>query len=117
MNNGSFRVRGTVRSKANEERLQPLRDAFGHYYDQLELIEADLNNESSMIEACKDTDYVVHTASPFFSGKPKNVFKDLIEPAVNGTLSVLKGCAKYKVIKCVITSSCATIYHKNDPSV
>ena len=76
-----------------------------------------------MIEACKGSDYLVHTASPFltqkgvFSGKVKNVKKDLIDPAVNGTISVLKGCAKYKVKKCVITSSSATMFYKKDPKI
>lgn len=100
-----MKVRGTVRSKTNEKRLQPLKDAFGELYEQLELIEADLNNEESMIAACEGSNYVIHTASPFFMDKPKDVKKDLLDPAINGTLCVMKGCHKFKVEKVVITSS------------
>ena len=48
-------------------------------------------------------------------GKPKK--KDLVDPAVNGTLSVLRGCAKFKVKKLVLTSSIATMYYKSDASI
>jgi nucleoside-diphosphate-sugar epimerase len=102
---GTMKVRGTVRSTKNEARLQPLKDAFGDLYNELELVEADLNDEASMIAACEGCNYVIHTASPFFMDKPKDVKKDLLDPAINGTTCIMKGCAKFKVEKCVITSS------------
>lgn len=67
LKNGQFRVRGTVRSKTNLKKLLPIQDGFGDLFNELELIEADLNSEASMIEACRGSDYVVHTASPFFT--------------------------------------------------
>ena len=45
LQSGEYNVRGTVRSKTNEKRLEPLRKAFGEHFDQLELIEADLLDE------------------------------------------------------------------------
>jgi nucleoside-diphosphate-sugar epimerase len=49
----------------------------------------------------------VHTASPFtFSAKTE---EDLVKPAVDGTLSVMKACAKHGVKRVVITSSIAAI--------
>ena len=48
LKDGSFRVRGTVRSKANAARVEPLKKAFGELFDQLELVEADLLDDASM---------------------------------------------------------------------
>lgn len=50
----------------------------------------------------------MHTASPFPLAPPRNE-NDLINPAVNGTISVLKACHANKVTRVVITSSVAAI--------
>lgn len=61
-------MRGTVRNKNDEAKVQPLREAFGdELFSQLELVEADLMDEASMINALAGSTYVVHVASPFFS--------------------------------------------------
>jgi hypothetical protein len=44
-------VRGTVRSINNPEKIEPLKKAFGEYFDKLELVEADLCDENSIIKA------------------------------------------------------------------
>ena len=51
LKNGNFIVRGTVRSLKNKEKIEPLKKAFGKYFKDLELVEADLMNEKSLIEA------------------------------------------------------------------
>lgn len=66
LEDGGFRVRGTVRDIKNEAKIEPLRKAFGGLFDSLEIVEADLNNEQSIIEAIKGSKYVVHLASPFY---------------------------------------------------
>jgi dihydroflavonol-4-reductase len=68
-----------------------------------------LLNEQSIIEACKDCTYVVHTASPFPLKMPKNE-DELIKPAVEGTLAAMKGAEKYGIKRIVITSSIAAIF-------
>ena len=45
LKNGTFKVRGTVRSKTNPQKIAPLQKAFGELFDELELAEADLLNE------------------------------------------------------------------------
>ena len=45
LEDGNYRVRGTVRDKTNEAKLAPLKEAFGDLYNQLELVNADLNDE------------------------------------------------------------------------
>jgi nucleoside-diphosphate-sugar epimerase len=110
---GSFRIRGTVRSTTNEAKLEPLKTAFGEYYAQLELVEADLLNEESLHKAIEGSTYVVHTASPYPIAKPKH--EDLlIKPAVEGTMAVMRAAHKHKVKRVVITSSVVAIYFSAD---
>jgi nucleoside-diphosphate-sugar epimerase len=113
LKDGTYKVRGTVRSTTNETKIAPLKEAFGEYFDQLELIEADLLNEESLFKAIEGSTYVVHTASPFVLGKPKH--EDLlIKPAVEGTMSVMRAAHKNKVKRVVITSSVVAIYLSAD---
>ena len=74
-------------------------------------MEADLLDEQSLIKAIKGSTYVVHTASPFPLKLPKNE-NDLIDPSVNGTLAVMKGCSHAKVKRVVVTSSVASMQSK-----
>ena len=114
LKDGTFKVRGTVRSTTNEAKIAPLKEAFGEYFDQLEFDEADLLNEESLFNAIEGSTYVVHTASPFPIAKPKN--EDvLIKPAVEGTMAVMRASHKHKVKRVVITSSVAAIYVSSDP--
>lgn len=113
MKNGSFKVRGTVRSTTNEAKIAPLKLAFGEYFDQLELVEADMLKEETLFKAIEGSTYVVHTASPFPLADPKNE-DDLIKPAVEGTMAVMRAAHKNKVKRVVITSSVAAIYISAD---
>jgi nucleoside-diphosphate-sugar epimerase len=113
LKNGSFKVRGTVRSTTNTAKIEPLKKAFGKYFDKLELVEADLLDEKSLQDAIKGSTYVVHTASPFPIAAPKDE-NVLIKPAVEGTLSVCRAAQKHKVKRLVITSSVLAIMVKSD---
>ena len=106
LKDGGFRVRGTVRDKSNEAKLAPLREAFGALFSELELVEANLDNEQSMIDAIRGSTYVVHMASPFFM---KGNEETLVAPAVNGTLAAMKACQAAGVKRCVVTSSVASV--------
>jgi dihydroflavonol-4-reductase len=66
LQDGSYKIRGTVRDKNNEAKIAPLREAFGDLFNQLELVEADLLNEESLVAAIAGSTYVCHVASPFF---------------------------------------------------
>lgn len=105
-----YRVRGTVRSLKNEEKVKPLRTLAKDSKHELELVEADLCNEESWLSAVKDCTYVLHTASPFPPDVPKNE-DELIVPAVNGTLFVFRACVQEGslVKRVVLTSSVAAI--------
>ena len=108
LESGKYKVRGTVRSKNNEAKIAPIRESFGELFDQLELVEADLLNEASLLEAISGSTYVMHVASPFVIEKPKHE-DELIKPAVEGTLAVMKAAHQGKVKRVIVTSSIAAI--------
>ena len=60
-----YRVRGTVRSLTDDKKVAPLRKLVDKSKHELELVEADLLNENSWLDAVKGCTYVLHTASPF----------------------------------------------------
>ncbi|WP_327143570.1 SDR family oxidoreductase [Nocardia sp. NBC_01327] len=98
LSNG-YRVRGTVRS--------PGRANLSHL-DGVELVAADLGSDAGWADAVEGCRYVVHTASPFPSAEPEHE-DDLIRPAVDGTLRVLRAAAAGGVERVVLTSSVAAV--------
>jgi nucleoside-diphosphate-sugar epimerase len=108
LKSGKFQVRGTVRSKDNAAKIDPLKKAYGDMFDQLELVEADLLKPETLMDACNGSDYVVHVASPFPLAPPETE-DDLIKPAVEGTASVMKAAIATGAKKVVLTSSCVAI--------
>lgn len=106
-----YEVRGTVRSLADKAKVSHLRDTF----PSLELFAADLLTEGSFDKACEGAQYVLHTASPF-QLTVSDPQKDLVDPALNGTLNVLKAAAKSGTVKrVVVTSSCAAVAWQATP--
>ena len=72
-------------------------------FDQLELVNADLLNADSIMQAVSGCDYIVHTASPFPLAAPKNE-DELIKPASEGTRAVMRAAHHHKIKRVVITS-------------
>ena len=96
--------------------MDPIKAAFGDLYNALEVVEADLNQEESLTAACAGSTYVVHTASPFYYHNKTE--EELIKPAVDGTMAVMRACKAHGVKRCVITSSGGAIkygYNLDDP--
>jgi len=117
--NLNYRVRGTVRSLKNTS-ITTHFNSFPHAAERLEFVEADLANDDSWPQAVKGCDFIIHTASPcMLESRVKDVEKELIQPAVQGTLSVLRGAAASKgaVKRVILTSSVASIIegHMKDP--
>ena len=106
--NRGFKVKGTVRSLKNKEKLSPIYNLPNQ--NNLQLVEANLLDETCWDNIVSDVTYILHVASPFFLAVPKNE-DEIIQPAVKGTMSVLKAAAKNDKIKhIVITSSIASIF-------
>lgn len=98
-------VRGTVRSKGNALKCDPVLAAV----PGIELVEADLLSDDGWAEAVKGVDFVLHVASPFPLQAPANE-NELIRPAVEGTLRVLKAAvAETSIKRVVLTSSVAAV--------
>ena len=56
----------------------------------MEIVEADLNNEESLVNAVSGSTYVVHVASAVTGVTGGE--NGYVHPAVNGTMSVVKAC-------------------------
>lgn len=104
-----------MRDPTNQDKLIPLRKAAGdELLNTLELVAVDLLDPESIDKAVAGCNYVVHTASPI-SIKPPEDENELIKPAVEGTLAVLRAAVKHKVKRVVVTSSGLTVYLKKEP--
>ena len=106
-------VRGTVRSLSRQAELEGALQAVGRDTNQFSLIEADLTKEDGWEEAVKGCDYILHVASPFILGVPKDE-NELIKPAVSGVDFVVSAAIKHKVKRVVLTSSGAAITDTHD---
>ena len=105
-----YHVRGTVRSLKNEAKVQPIRELCPEAAHPLELVEVDLLDAESWPKVMEGCTYVIHIASPFNAAKPKDE-DEVIKPAVDGTLNVLKAASAVPSVKrVVITSSTAAIF-------
>ncbi|SRR5579859_404218 len=102
-----YRVRTTVRSAAKEAAMRGiLAPIVGPKGAALEFVVADLTRDAGWGEAVAGCDYVLHVASPLGAEMPKNP-DDLIVPAREGTLRVLRAAVKAGVKRVVMTSSVA----------
>lgn len=109
------RVRGTVR-RTEPEAVAHLR-ALPGAGDRLELVQADLMKPDSFDRAVAGCRVVLHTASPYLLAS-KDPQRDLVDPAVKGTVAVLESCARAAGIeRVVVTSSMAAITDEPDESV
>lgn len=104
-------VHGTVRSLADGAKLQHLLTLARQHPDRLHLFEADLLKPHSFDDAIRGCAVVIHVASPYFIDKPKDVQRQLVDPAVQGTLNVLASVEREAgVTRVVLTSSVAALY-------
>jgi nucleoside-diphosphate-sugar epimerase len=102
-------VRTTVRSLAREPEVRALLQRAGAAANgSLTFFAADLERDPGWLEAAAGCDYVHHVASPFPSSVPQNE-NDLIVPAREGTLRVLRAARDAGVRRVVITSSFAAV--------
>ena len=95
----------------SETKLAPIKEAMGDLYANLEIVPADLMDKESIERAIDGATYVVHTASPFPLMPPKDA-DELVKPALEGTMAVVKAVHEKKVKRLVITSSCIAIMDK-----
>jgi nucleoside-diphosphate-sugar epimerase len=115
-----YTVRTTVRSLKREEEVRTmLKIGAVDAGDTLSFIAADLMSDAGWKEAVTGCDFVLRVASPFPSGITKHE-DELIIPAREGTLRVLRASRDAGVKRVVLTSSFAAVgyspKHDNEPN-
>jgi nucleoside-diphosphate-sugar epimerase len=111
-----YRVRTTVRSLSREAEVRAMLKVGGaEPGDRLSFAAADLVSDKGWPEAMAGCAYVLHVASPFPPSAPKNE-DELIVPAREGALRVLKAARDAGVKRVVLTSSFAAIGYSQNPT-
>lgn len=101
-------VCGTVRDLAQSAAYAHLRSLPGAA-QSLELVQADLTADGAFRDHVQGVDGALHVASPY-AIKVNDPQRDLVDPAVRGTLAMLEACAQSASVKrVVVTSSIAAI--------
>src|ERR1700675_5184704 len=111
----NHRVRTTIRSLKREADVRAmLKQGGSEPGDRLSFFAADLENDAGWAEAVAGCDYVLHVASPFPPNVPKHE-DELIVPAREGALRVLRASRDAGVKRVVLTSSFAAIGYGHKP--
>lgn len=103
-----YHVRATVRPGVNEEGLRKTLSAHTDA-SQLEFVRAGLLEDAGWPEATAGCDAVIHTASPYPAVDPKDE-QELIRPARDGTLRVLRAAHAAGVRRVVMLSTIGAVY-------
>lgn len=111
-------VRGTVRNLSRGEEVRAalapeLLDKTA--LDRLSFVEADLDDDAGWAAAATGATVLMHTASPFPIAQPKDA-DDLIRPAVEGTLRVLRAAKAAGIRRAIVTSSSVAILGTDLPA-
>ncbi|TQM43868.1 NAD-dependent epimerase/dehydratase family protein [Pseudonocardia cypriaca] len=112
---GGFPVRTTVRSERGADRVRSMVAAGGSTAAaDVEVVQADLTADDGWDAAVAGCDHVLHVASPFPAAPPAHE-DDLIVPARDGALRVLRAARRGDVERVVLTSSLAAIDYGHPP--
>lgn len=111
----NYRVRGTVRNLSKKDALLA---RLGDNASRVELVQVSATEKDDLSEAVKGVTYIAHVASPY-QLQVEDVERDLLTPAVEGTLNILRFAKKEASVKKVaITSSFAAVvdFSKGGPN-
>lgn len=108
-----YTVKASVRNLNDPKKIAHLLSLDGAK-ERLHVYQADLLEEGSFDPLVYGCDGVFHTASPVLS-TVSNPQAELVEPAVKGTINVLRSCVSVRSIKRVIlTSSMTAVVHNRE---
>jgi dihydroflavonol-4-reductase len=116
----NYTVRTTLRSLAGPKKaslLDMLRSggANKEHLNNLSFYQADLTTDDGWADAIAGCDFVHHVASPFPGHEPKNE-DDIIIPAREGTLRVLREAQRQGVKRVIFTSSFGAVGYGYKPA-
>jgi len=106
--NEGWRARTTVRNLGAAEEVRATIGRIAANAGAIEFMAADLNSDVGWADAVTGADYVLHVASPVPTVDPKSD-DELVRPARDGTLRVLKAARDAGVKRVVVTSSISAI--------
>jgi nucleoside-diphosphate-sugar epimerase len=112
-----YQVRATLRSLSKSSAVKTVlknSDIAPSALDRLSFVAADLTKDDGWDQAVSGCTYILHVASPFPDYVPKHE-DDLIIPARDGTLRVLRAAKAAGVKRVVVTSSFAAIAYGHPP--
>lgn len=108
-----YRVRACVQSLADKNQYSYMTSLPGAD-SLLEFAQGELLSPGAYDRAVAGSEYVIHMASPYMIDV-KDPQRDLVDPALKGTLNVLQSCEKAGGVKrVVLTSSMAAITDEAD---
>ena len=113
-----YHVRTTVRAHGREADVRAQLEQGGATSEQaasVEFVAADLLSDEGWPQAVDSATYVLHVASPFPEIQPKDE-NELIVPAREGALRVLRAARDGGIARVVQTSSFAAIGHGRPPA-
>jgi nucleoside-diphosphate-sugar epimerase len=109
----NYKVKTTVRNAAKKDDVTvALKAKNTASLEDLSFVQADLSSHSNWAEAVKDCRYVLHIASPISTHDPVDE-NEMIRPAVDGTLRVLKAAGNAGVKRVVLLSSYGAVGYTN----
>jgi nucleoside-diphosphate-sugar epimerase len=108
-----YPVRGSLRDISRTEQVRKALSGQGGDDAPLELVPADLTEDGGWAELTAGCRFVHHVASPIPMRQPKRE-DDLLRPAREGTLRVLRAAADAGVDRVVVTSSIAAVSQARD---
>ena len=111
-----YRVRTTVRSLSSEPKVRALlKNGGADPAVEMGFFAADLMSDAGWQPAVDGCDFVLHVASPFPTAQPKDE-NELIIPARDGALRVLRSARHAGVKRVVLTSSFAAVGYGHEDS-
>lgn len=106
--NAGYSVRTTLRTASRKQEVLDAVGLISEHTDRLSFATADLTKDEGWADAAAGCKYVLHVASPFPPEQPKDP-DDLIVPAREGTLRVLRAALDAGAERIVVTSSVAAV--------
>ena len=109
-----YEVRTTVRNPSREAEIREMLEPEVDAGDRLSVFVADLTDDAGWGEAIRGCDYILHVASPFPPEQPKDP-DELIVPAREGALRVIRAGLEAGVKRIVLTSSAVAVANSGEP--
>jgi len=108
-----YKVRGTLRTMTRENEVRETLRKYINADTMLEFVGADLSSDAGWEQVVSGCEYVLHVASPFPLYEPAHE-DELIKPAVEGTLRILRAAHAAKVKRVIQVSSNAAISYGHE---